>query len=164
MRAVHGLQNIQEHGTSGLHAKVLRKAEPQRSVLREAIEAAGSSAALVAQRLGLSGTRVRDWCNPVEDASISERHLLRLSEACPSVFGAYVSALARIRDARPGPGLSQESHVRKLTRELGEASEVLDAALVDGAISQDEARSLDKELADIEARVAAARADLRKHL
>jgi len=132
-------------------------------LLRRAMSAAGVSHRQLARAMSVSKSRVTAWCSFTHEASPNMRHRQLMRQKLPRLLHELLS-LEQDRPVHPPPQLCQSRHLRLLMRELGEVADAVDEALHDETITPAEAAAIDKELADVAARVAAARRDLKKLL
>lgn len=121
--------------------------------LRSALKVHEISQEAFAKRIGVSRTRVRDWCSESHDATFGDAYKLVAQQAgLGAVVDSYRAALdARVVLDTPPQQVEAVPHnrLRQLMREAADVAEAEDDAEADGVIDQREHLVLAKEWGDV---------------
>ena len=158
------LSQIPERPTStsgGSREAQERAAQLSASILREALCSARLTYGDLGRALGVATSTAANHCTAGEARGLTLAKLIRAGWSRPTLLHEVATRLLELVAER-SHDLSPERHHRLVHRELGEVAAALDEALADNVITADEARQLDRELADVERQVRAWRQDLQR--
>jgi hypothetical protein len=127
----------------------------------------GASQRRLAARQGVQRGTAAKWCLPQHHQSPSLARVVRMARVDRQLFAALVRELALLVDAGCGAPVCHVTlmgHAALVSHESAEVMGQVHQAMLDGDLSDGDLERVDRELADVQRVVAAARGELRRRL